>query len=443
MGSQTGCARGHGVPLMHNAAVPTDDERPLTVSDHESTAHAPVPATEGSARPSLELAASPQSEERALRTRLLPAWLRAHFAAWGLVWIAFAATRFGVLVVGVLAEYAARNRGIEDVLPFAQAGTYIHYAGVISEGYTLENATEFPLLPALMYGLQQGTGMSLAVAGLLISNLCFLVGLIGFAKLGERYVGHDASVRASIYLAIWPVSHFFSLASTESLMLAGLVTAVLLALRGTTAGWLGAAVAALLCALTRPPGVLVGIPLLLIAIGQLRSGELRGRRIPAAIAAGAAIPAGVLGFFFYLQMKTGDFKASLHAQEQFNRHLSLDGPWRAVSGAVEAVRGGSLGEGFELAAAFLVTAMVIVFAARAAGDRWEVRGWVLFGAASVLMPLATGLVWQMPRFALLVPPLFWMLGVLGRRQWVHVAALILLPMALAFRVMFEVVGVTQ
>jgi hypothetical protein len=92
----------------------------------------------------------------------------------------------------------------------------------------------------------------------------------------------------------------------------------------------------------------------------------------------------------------------------------------------------------------LLAAMLVWFALRALGDRFEIAGWTAFGVASLLMPLATGIVWQMPRFALLVPPVFWMLGRLGsRRPAVHGALMILLPMALAFKVVFEVVGVTQ
>jgi hypothetical protein len=286
-------------------------------------------------------------------------------------------------------------------------------------------------------------GLPLDVAALLIVNFAFVVGIVGFAMLGSRYVGKDAAMRGAVYLAIFPTAHFFSLASTESLMLAGMVVATMLALRGTSGSWLAAGVAAMVCTLSRPPGMLIGIVLLFIAVGQLRAGTLRGRRIGAALAAGAAIPVAIFAFFAYLNGRTGDFLAALHAQKDYGRSMTLDGPIRAVTSALDAVRGGSFGEGFELVAAVVIAASIVAFAMKAVGNRWEVRGWTLFAAASLLMPMATGLVWQMPRFALVIPPLFWMLGVLGRRQWLHMAALILLPMALAVKVVFEVVGVTQ
>jgi hypothetical protein len=163
----------------------------------------------------------------------------------------------------------------------------------------------------------------------------------------------------------------------------------------------------------------------------------------AALAALAAIPVALLGFFLHLRSRTGELLASVHAQEEFGRSMSLDGPYRAISNAVTSISNGALGTAIELAAAFGIAVAIVAFAAVAVGDRWEIRGWTAFAALSLLMPLATGLVWQMPRFALLIPPVFWMLGVIARRPALHLALLITLPMALTFKVVFDVVGVSQ
>ena len=360
---------------------------------------------------------------------------------WWQVWVALGATRLGVLLIGFLSQYAASGRDLAH-LPFARSGTFIHYADVLANGYTVTNATEFPVLPGLMWAMGN-IGISAPLAALLIVNVAFAIGLLGMAHLGARYVGKEAATRGAIYLAIFPTAHYFSIASSESLMLLGMVGAALFALRATTLGWVLAGCAGAMCALTRPPGGLVGIILLGIAIAQLADGRLRGRRIAVALAAGAAIPAAVVAFFLYLGSRTGDRLAAIHAQKDFDRSLTLDGPFRAIISAIDSVRSGVFGEGFELLAVVAIVAALAAFLVSAAGNRWEVRGWALFGCASLLMPLATGIVWQMPRFALLIPPLFWMLGVAGRRQWLHLSALILLPMALAFKVVFEVVGVVQ
>ncbi len=394
--------------------------------------------TTAQSRRHLAVAPEPGSA-RGFRARV-----RAHFSAWWPVWVVAVVSRMGVVIVGFLSQYAATNRGIADVLPFARSGTFVHYEDVVLRGYSLSNAYEFPLYPAML-SAAHGVGIPLTIASLLISAICCIVGSVAMAVLGERYVGRTASTVAATYLLLWPTSHFFSLASTESVMLLTSVAAVIFALRGSTGGWLLAAPCAAACALTRPPGALIGVVLLGIAIGQLMDGRLR-RPAPliAALAAGASIPAAVFAFFWYLRNVTGDFQAALHAQEQFGRSMSLTGPWAAVSGAVNSVRSGSIGPAFELAAVALAVGMLAVFALKSGGNRSERWGWVAFGVCSLLLPLSTGLVWQMPRFTMMILPVFWAVGIIGTR-WkpLHAGLLVILPMALAFRVVFEVVGVHQ
>jgi len=369
--------------------------------------------------------------------------LRAHFAEWRPVYLAFALSRLLVLAVGFGAELFQRISGADPSTwrPFAHAETYPHYMDVVTNGYTAANAYDYPLLPAFMAG-GQAIGIPGALTAMVVSNVCLALGLVGFAIIGERFVGRKAAVRGAIYLAIAPFAYWFSIASTESLLLACVVGAVILALRGTTGSWLAAGALAGAAALTRPPGALLGIVLLAIAIDQIVTGRLRGRKVLAALAAGAMIPAALAGFFLYLKDRTGDALAAIHAQDQFNRHVSARGPIDAFTSAFSNAAGGSPGQAVELVATLASAAALAWFLASAAGRRWEVRGWTLFGIASLLLPLATGVMWQMPRFALLILPVFWMLGALGaQRTWVHRVVLVTFPLALAVKVATAVVGV--
>ncbi len=368
--------------------------------------------------------------------------LRAHVRAWKPVYLAFLLSRLLVFMVGWGAELMMRltDRDPATWRPFAFAETYPHYANVATNGYTLENAFNHPLLPAFMAG-GDVLGVPMWLAAFVVTNAAFLAGLVWMAMLGERYVGAAATRRAAFYLAIAPFGYWFSVTSTEGLMLALVAGSVLLALRATPAAWLGAGVLAALAVLARPPGVLLGLLLLCIAIGQLRAGKLGARGIGAAVAAGLMIPGALLGFFAYLGQRTGDRLASLHAQEDFNREMTLDGPIRALGSGLQNTFAGSIGQAIEVVATFGAAALLVLFATNAVGQRFEVRGWTLFGAASLLLPLATGVLWQMPRFALLIPPVFWMLGALGERRWLHRAVLVLFPVALAVKVAAAVVGV--
>ncbi len=368
--------------------------------------------------------------------------VRAHLHRWQPVYLAWALSRLLVVVVGWGSELAMRAFDVDPSRwrPFAFAETYPHYADVAANGYTLENAVNHPLLPALMAG-GHAIGIPLWITGFVVSNAAFLAGLVMFAILGERYVGHLSATRAAVYLAFAPFAYWFSVTSTEGLLLALTTASVLFALRATPASWLAAGAFAALAVLSRPPGAFVGIVLACITIGQLRGGRMRALTIAAAATAGAMVPAALLGFFAYLRERTGDALASLHSQSQFNRELSLAGPYHALSSGFDNAIHGSIGQAIELVATFGAAALLVLFATRAAGDRWEVRGWTAFGAASLLLPVATGVLWQMPRFALLVPPVFWMLGRFGDDRRLHRTLLVLFPVALAVKVATAVVGV--
>jgi hypothetical protein len=429
-------AMGRGARSSVPAPAPLDHG---PHAPHEETmSHGGQPARTGSSaqRADLRIAPEPPSPARS------GSRLRAHLHDWKPVYVAFALSRLLVLAVGWGAELAMRAMEVDPARwrPFAYAETYPHYADVATNGYTLDNAFNHPLLPAFMAG-GDAIGLPLWLTAFAVSNLAFLGGLVGLAVLGERYVGRESSIRAATYLAFAPFAYWFSVTSTEGLLLVLVTASALLALRATPAAWLGAGALAALAVLCRPPGALVGILLLCIAIGQLRAGRLRAPGVAAAIAAGAMIPAALLAFFAYLERRTGDALASLHAQEDFNRELTADGPLRALASGAQNTMSGSVGQAIELVATFGAAAMLVLFATRAAGDRWEVRGWTAFGAASLLLPLATGVLWQMPRFALLIPPVFWMLGALGARRRLHVAVLVLFPVALAVKVATAVVGV--
>jgi hypothetical protein len=362
---------------------------------------------------------------------------------WRSVYLAFAVSRLLVVLVGWGAELAMRVGGVDPARwrPFAFAETYPHYADVAVRGYTLDNAVNFPLLPALM-AAGDAIGVPMWLVAFAVTNAAFLVGLVGFAMLGERFVGPDAARRAATYLALAPFAYWFSVTSTEGLLLGLVAGSALLALRGTPRSWLGAGVLAALAALTRPPGAFIGLVLLGILFTQLRARSVGRRTIAAALAAGAMIPAAIALFMAYLDDRTGDALAFLHAQADYNRHVTLDGPARALGSGFKLAAGGSIGQAIELVATFGSAALLVMFAANAAGRRWEVRGWTAFGVASLLLPLATGVLWQMPRFALLVPPVFWMLGVLGTRHtWLHRAVIVLFPIALVVKVATAVVGV--
>lgn len=119
---------------------------------------------------------------------------------------------------------------------------------------TPHNWVFFPLYPLLLRAFSALTGKFL-ISGVLLSNVCFLAGLIFLQALMKR-TGSDAATieRACWILCFFPTSYFFSSPLTESLFFL-LTSASLFAL--TSEYFLLSALLFSLATATRPTGVLM------------------------------------------------------------------------------------------------------------------------------------------------------------------------------------------
>jgi len=120
-------------------------------------------------------------------------------------------------------------------------------------------------------------------------------------------------------VAVFPFAYFFTQVYTESLFLLVSVSAVAAAV-GSRWGWAG--VLGALAALTRPNGVLVAVPLLLLALaGRPRPAELVRRG-----AAVALVPLGLAGYCAFSWRLSGDPLGWLHAQARWGYTVG-NRPW--------------------------------------------------------------------------------------------------------------------
>ena len=125
----------------------------------------------------------------------------------------------------------------------------------------------FPLYPMLMRVLAWpfgGSGRALWIAGIALSYACFFLGLVVLHGLtSARFADREAARRTVLYLAVFPFAFFFTQVYTESLFLFLSVSAVAAA---TASRWGLAGALGFLVALTRPNGILIAIPLGLLAL---------------------------------------------------------------------------------------------------------------------------------------------------------------------------------
>lgn len=188
-----------------------------------------------------------------------------------------------------------------------QAADINWYLGIAELGYHKEpfntdkqrNWAFFPLFPLLWRAASRLTG-EFVITGIVLVNIFFFFALVVLHKTARAFGLDEADARRSLfYLAVFPVSYFFSLPLTESLFLL-LTTGSFLAAKRER-WWLAGLIGALASA-TRVTGVLLFPTLLVLAL------QTYGRnfwRRPQLLGL-CLIPAGLLSFMYYLYMITGN-----------------------------------------------------------------------------------------------------------------------------------------
>lgn len=258
----------------------------------------------------------------------------------------------------------------------------------------------FPLFPLLTRYAHLTNDF--ALDGMLIANVSCLGGMILFALLAPRagFSSEDAE-RAIYYLAFFPSSYFLSMPLTEGLFLLLSIAAFFGAFSNR---WWLAGIAGALASATRVTGALLIVPLALHAIAQ------RDRRI-STYAWLACVPAGVVAFFAYLAYRTGDFLAYLHTEANWGRTTTW--PWRPF---VDFFRNPSLvSDRWNLIALNVVIAILLLVAAIGLlAKRQLALG--TYALLSLALPLFTGTLMSLSRYASVAFPLFLWLAILGRRS---------------------------
>lgn len=187
----------------------------------------------------------------------------------------------------------------------------IYYLGIAQNGYHLGPANGpypdlafFPLYPFVVRLALPFTGGDTALAAVLVANLAFLVALGLLYALARRRLEPAGALLVATLVTLQPGAVAFGVAYSDSLFLLLTVATFLAAERGQR-GLAGGAAA--LAALTRLPGALLVVPLLILFWRQ-------DRRPRTSWLWALGGPLGLLLFCAYLGVLTGDPLASFNAQ---------------------------------------------------------------------------------------------------------------------------------
>lgn len=311
-------------------------------------------------------------------------------------------------------------------------------AGGIREGIPLSYAF-FPfyplmirlvMLPLSLLGLS--TIATATLAGVLVSMLGTLIGMLALYELAKDELGEKGGLRAVFYLIIFPSGFFLAQIYTEGLFI-GLAFSSLVMVRRGYRGW--AAILAVLATYTRAVGVALSIPLLIswLKQGEWRELDMEWREIYfkglpwRAIWHGLVTAAPVAAFFLwrisYYGMAFGKVE-----EEYFGRGvLAMGFSFITWSDAFQKLFGGNS----QAAAYYLIEwgCIVLGFTACIVGlRRHPDLAW--FSLAVVLLSFTSGPAQGMHRYILAAPPVFLFLSRLGRnttfdRIWTIVSILLM------------------
>ena len=349
------------------------------------------------------------------------------------VLIDFAATRIAIIVIAELAAVIIGQRAGTHVqesshVLLAVWGRWdaVHYLDIATQGYQGTDMAFFPLYPLLIRLVGALAGNHL-IAGLLISNASFFLGLLYLYKLLEHEYDRAVARRAIFYVSIFPTAVYFTAVYTESLFFM-LTVASFYYMREHK--WWIAGFVGFLAALTRVEGVLLLVPFLM-EWSAVRESPKKSDRY--GVYAAALIPLGLAAYMAYLWVLRADPLYFSHVQIHWNRQLAP--PWVSVINAfAKLAHGGGASvahESLEVGFTLLMIGVLL------AGWHSLRPSYIAYMALSILVPMSTSNLMSMPRFALVLFPMFAILARWGERPWVNNVILAFsLPLLGLFTVLF-------
>jgi hypothetical protein len=240
--------------------------------------------------------------------------------------------------------------------------------------------------------------VAVLVSAFLVSNLALLLAALALFRLASLFLDEGHSESAAVWLLACPLAFFGSVYLAEALFLWLSIESLLAAFRRRM---LRAALFGAAAAFTRPIGVLLVIPLLMISWRA----RAEHRRCVADAALVLALPAAVAGVLFWHSQALGDPWAYLHVQHGYGH-----GDFPDLAGVADLFRFGgkdplSLArDGVQVAALAIAAACTgALVSGRGRQLPAALAGWAI---VAVAVPLLSGHLISVPRYVFAAFPLF-------------------------------------
>jgi hypothetical protein len=353
---------------------------------------------------------------------------------------------YAAAAVGMRARFAAQTGS--GFLHYLFVQNFIQwdswwFTGIAQNGYSAKSTAFYPLYPLLIRAVSEVLRISLAAAAVLVSTVCFFLGLYFLLKLLLLDLERPRAVRGMLLLALFPTAFYFSAAYTEALFF---LLAVLLLYALRKRRWASAGIWGGLAAVARNTGIAFGLPFL-IEYFQDWWKKPRPRPRPWQAAWVALVALGTLAYLVFCWVKFGSPLSFISAEGQWGRSFAL--PWTTLYEGFKHNLGWAGGLRLSLhqdwSPVYYTTELlfpagaIVVLVASIKKMRWSYWIILLYSIVVPLMMPANGQVLDyfvsFSRYMLVVVPLFIGLERLLRNRWafwVYLACSVVLLLVLTY-----------
>lgn len=267
----------------------------------------------------------------------------------------------------------------------------VHYIRIAQDGYAYQfTQAFFPFYPILIKLVSYLTFGNFLIAAVLISNIAFLIGLLLFYKLIKKTYNEKMAFWSCLFLLTFPTSFYFGAVYTEGLFFLMIIGSFYLLERKKV--FLASIVGAF-ASVTRLVGIFLAPSLVMKGIKSF---------IPFLI-----VPLGLISYMIYLTIEFGNPFYFLTAQSIWGQERSTSGIvllpqvfWRYLKILFTTSDLPLVNALFELGTTLFAILLLIL------ATKKVKREWLIFSWLSVLVPPLTGTLVSMPRYILVVFPIY-------------------------------------
>lgn len=278
-----------------------------------------------------------------------------------------------------------------------------HYLALAQNGYQPLTYFFFPLFPYIIRFLTSSKDiLLLAETGLVISNLSFLIALLGIYKLVKLDFKDNIAKLVIILLLIFPTSFYFGAYYTESIFLALIIWSFYEARKGN---FFLASVTAALASATRIVGIILFFSLFIEYFLNNRR-----RVFNSALSIILISPLGLIIYIYYLFRQTGDpliflHEVSIYGQQRSSTLILLPQVlYRYVFKILPAINYSDFANIFTT---YLEFGIALLFLTLIIYSFWKLKlSYAIYALLSFLIPTLAGSFSSMPRYALAIFPVF-------------------------------------